>query len=205
MGRFRSSGLSAIAATGARTSVSSVFFRPLRRPDFPRPRCLTQRGFRPAPRCPHGVPQCPARHSLPPHPAPPPPPPRVVQGSELSTPLRFWPARASVRPHGDSVSLPMLVSLLHTATTSGAFSSDQVWLTGASVPFPQCSVPLPGNGAAWRQEWETEARTERTGRGSSSNGRRGLEGGAPPLPPGLLRGPVFGVRYGVPTVWRGFW
>lgn len=169
LGRFRSSGLSAIAAgAAARASVSSLSFRPLRRPDFPRRHSLTQRGFRPAPRCPHCVPQCPARHSLPLHPAP--PPSRVAQAPELYMSLRFWPSRASVPPHQDPASLPRLVSLLLAATTSGDFSSDQVWLTGASVPSPQCSAPLPGNGSAWLLAGETEAWTERTGRGSVRRG-----------------------------------
>lgn len=86
LGRFRSSGLSAIAAAGAQAS--DLLFRQLQRPDFPRRHGLTQRGFRRAPRCPHSVPQCPARHNLPPPPAQLPPP--VAGASELCTLPWFW-------------------------------------------------------------------------------------------------------------------
>ena len=86
LGRFRSLGLSAIAAAGAQAS--DLLFRPLRRPDFPCRHGLTQRGFRRAPRCPHSVPQFPARHNLSPPPAPLPPP--GAGASELSTLPWFW-------------------------------------------------------------------------------------------------------------------
>ncbi|XP_044796415.1 uncharacterized protein C9orf43 homolog isoform X4 [Bubalus bubalis] len=51
-----------------------LLFWPPRRPDFPRRHGLTQRGFRPTPRCLQRVPQCPARQSRLPPAAPPPPP-----------------------------------------------------------------------------------------------------------------------------------
>lgn len=111
LGRFRSSGLSAIATAGA-----GLLFRPLQRPDFPRRHRLTQRGFRSAPFCPHRVPQCPARHILPPPPAP--PPTAVVCSSELSTPL-VLALVVSIRPQRHLAPLPKLASLLHATTSSG--------------------------------------------------------------------------------------
>lgn len=87
LGRFRSSGLSAMVAAGDR--VCDLLFRPLRRPDFPRRHGLTQRGFRPTPRGPHRVPQCPARLSRLSPSAPPPPP--VAGASEFRRLPWFWP------------------------------------------------------------------------------------------------------------------
>uniref|UniRef100_A0A4W2FJJ6 Uncharacterized protein n=1 Tax=Bos indicus x Bos taurus TaxID=30522 RepID=A0A4W2FJJ6_BOBOX len=72
LGRFKSSGLSAMVAAGDRAC--DLRFWPPRRPDFPRRHGLTQRGFRPTPRCLQRVPQCPARQSRLPPAAPPPPP-----------------------------------------------------------------------------------------------------------------------------------
>ena len=86
LGRFRSSGLSAMVAAGDRAC--DLLFRPLRRPDFPRRHGLTQRGFRPTPRGPHRVPQCPARPSRLSPSAPPPPP--VAGASELPRLPWFW-------------------------------------------------------------------------------------------------------------------
>lgn len=115
LGRFRSSGLSAIAAAGGRASAPGFLFRTLRRPDFPRRHGLTQLGFRPAPRCPH-YPTVPRGHILPPPPAPSYSPP-VVGESRLSKPLWFWPAETSVRPHQHPAVRPRLVSLLHAITS----------------------------------------------------------------------------------------
>lgn len=60
LGKFRSSGRSAIAAARDCTSNSGLSFGQLRRLDFPRRCGLTQRGFRPVSQSPT-VPQCPAR------------------------------------------------------------------------------------------------------------------------------------------------
>ena len=87
LGRFKSSGLSAMVAAGDRAC--DLRFWPPRRPDFPRRHGLTQRGFRPTPRCLQRVPQCPARQNRLPPAAPPPPP--VAGASELPTLPWFWP------------------------------------------------------------------------------------------------------------------
>lgn len=99
LGRFKSSGLSAIATAGAEaSSASGLLFRHLPRPDFPRRYGLTLLGFRSASRCPHYVPQCPARQNR--SSASVPSLAQTVGASEVSTLQRFWPARASVRPRG---------------------------------------------------------------------------------------------------------